>query len=133
MNGWGWLLVAGAFEIAFTTFLKLSQADSRYGVAFLVSVILSFECLSRAIKTLPLSTAYAIWTGIGAVGTVLMGVTVFGETLAPVQLLLLGLLIAVLIGLKLATPKAAGPAWGDRSALLGGGTVSRVLSAVKAA
>ncbi|SEJ04543.1 quaternary ammonium compound-resistance protein SugE [Deinococcus reticulitermitis] len=109
MNGWGWLLVAGAFEIAFTTFLKLSQADSRYGVAFLVSVILSFECLSRAIKTLPLSTAYAIWTGIGAVGTVLMGVTVFGETLAPVQLLLLGLLIAVLIGLKLATPKAAGP------------------------
>lgn len=104
MNGWLWLALAGVFEVGFTTALKLEQQDSRYIVAFLICAVLSFEALSRAIKTIPLSVAYAVWTGIGAVGTVIVGASMFGEDLSPIRMVLLTLLIAVLIGLKLAQP-----------------------------
>ncbi|GEM48360.1 DMT family transporter [Deinococcus cellulosilyticus] len=105
MNGWMWLLLAGIFEIGFTTAMKLQQQNESYGIVFLVCVILSFECLSKAIKTIPLSTGYAIWTGIGAVGTLIVGAVLFQETLSPLRMLLLILLIAVLVGLKFATPQ----------------------------
>ncbi|OLV17955.1 Quaternary ammonium compound-resistance protein SugE [Deinococcus marmoris] len=104
MNGWLWLALAGVFEVGFTTALKLEQQDSRYIVAFLICAVFSFEALSRAIKTIPLSVAYAVWTGIGAVGTVIVGASMFGESLSPIRMVLLTLLIAVLIGLKLAQP-----------------------------
>ena len=108
---WVALVIAGLFEIVWAVGLKYTEGFTRLWptAGTLLAMGGSFGLLAYAMKTLPVGTAYAIWTGIGAVGTVLMGVTVFGETLAPVQLLLLGLLIAVLIGLKLATPKAAGP------------------------
>ncbi len=105
MNGWWWLLLGGAFEIAFTTALKLMQHNPIYGLAFLVLAPLSFTCLMRALKTMPLSMAYALFTGIGAVGTLVVGATVFHEPLTPLRLVLLLLLIAVLVGLKFATPE----------------------------
>ena len=101
MSGWFWLLIAGAFEIGMTTALKLEQQDSRFLWAFLVCAIAGFECLSRAITSIALGLAYAIWTGIGAVGTVLIGAFAFGDPLGPVRVLLLTGLVAAMIGLKL--------------------------------
>ena len=101
MSGWLWLLVAGAFEIGMTTALKLEQQDSRFLWVFLVCAIAGFECLSRAIKTIPLGLAYAIWTGIGAVGTVIVGVVAFDDPLGPVRAALLFVLVAAMVGLKL--------------------------------
>lgn len=108
-SAWLWLVLGGLFEVGFTTALKLQQQDARYGIVFLICAILSFDFLARAIKTIPLGTAYAIWTGIGAVGTVAVGATLFHESLSPLRLLLLGGLIAALIGLKLATPSKNQP------------------------
>lgn len=105
MSGWIWVLLAGVFEIGFTTALKLQQQDASYGVVFLVCAVVSFSCLSRALKTVPLSTAYALWTGIGAVGTIIIGAALFHESLSPLRILLLTLLIAVLVALKFATPQ----------------------------
>ena len=101
MSGWVWLLIAGAFEIGMTTALKLEQQDSRFLWVFLACAVAGFQCLARAIRTIPLGLAYAIWTGIGAVGTVLIGAFAFGDPLGPVRVLLLTGLVAAMIGLKL--------------------------------
>lgn len=104
MNAWVWLLLAGVLEIGFATALKLEQTWPALFWVFLVCAYFSFDCLSRALKQIPLGTAYAIWTGIGAVGAVFVGAALFGESLSPARLGLLALLILTLIGLKLATP-----------------------------
>ena len=65
MSAWLWLLLAGVFEIGMTTGLKLEQHDPQYLWLFLGCAIVSFECLAKAIRTIPLGLAYAIWTGIG--------------------------------------------------------------------
>ena len=101
MNGWLWLLVAGAFEIGMTTALKLEQQNSQFLWVFLACAVAGFECLAKAIRTIPLGLAYAIWTGIGAVGTVIIGAAAFGDPLGPVRVLLLAVLVAAMIGLKL--------------------------------
>ncbi|MFT4294078.1 MAG: multidrug efflux SMR transporter [Micropruina sp.] len=101
MNGWLWLLIAGAFEIGMTTALKLEQQNSQFLWVFLACAIAGFECLAKAIKTIPLGLAYAIWTGIGAVGTVIVGAVAFGDPLGGVRMLLLTGLVAAMIGLKL--------------------------------
>ena len=101
MNGWVWLLIAGAFEIGMTTGLKLEQHDPQYLWLFLGCAIVSFECLAKAIRTIPLGLAYAIWTGIGAVGTVIVGVVAFDDPLGPVRAALLFVLVAAMVGLKL--------------------------------
>ncbi|GGL75501.1 hypothetical protein GCM10010840_12020 [Deinococcus aerolatus] len=100
-TGWHWLILAGVLEIGFATALKLEQTRPQFIYVFLVCAYFSFNFLSRAIKTIPLGTAYAIWTGIGAVGAVFMGTALFGESLSPARLVLIALLIAALIGLKL--------------------------------
>lgn len=102
MTGWHWLILAGLLEIGFATALKLEQTRPLFFYVFLVCAYLSFDFLSRALKTIPLGTAYAIWTGIGAVGAVFAGTALFGESLSPARLVLIALLIAALIGLKLA-------------------------------
>ena len=101
MSAWLWLLLAGVFEIGMTTGLKLEQHDPQYLWLFLGCAIVSFECLAKAIRTIPLGLAYAIWTGIGAVGTVLIGAFAFSDPLGPVRVLLLTGLVAAMIGLKL--------------------------------
>lgn len=101
MTGWHWLILGGLMEIGFATALKLEQTQPLFFYVFLVCAYLSFDFLARALKTIPLGTAYAIWTGIGAVGAVFMGTALFGESLSPARLIMIALLIAALIGLKL--------------------------------
>lgn len=107
MTGWAWLLIAGAFEIGMTTALKLEQQNSQFLWLFLAFAIAGFECLAMAIRTIPLGLAYAVWTGIGAVGTVLIGALVFGDPIGPMRVLLLAVLVAAMVGLKLVSAKPA--------------------------
>lgn len=100
-TGWSWVLLAGLFEVGFTYALKMEQRDPRYLPMFIVFAVISFECLARALKSLPLGTAYAVWTGIGSVGTIILGTALFGESLSPMHLALLMVLIGALVGLKL--------------------------------
>jgi quaternary ammonium compound-resistance protein SugE len=100
-----WLFLAGAglAEVGFTTMMKLSEGFKRLipALLFFVFTPLSFWMLSTAMQTIPLGTAYAVWTGIGAVGTALVGILFFGESARPQRLALLGVLVAAIVGLKL--------------------------------
>ncbi len=102
-RGWLWLLAAGAFEIGFTTCLKLDGLVA--DILFAVAASLSFYCMTRAMRSIPIGTAYAVWTAIGAVGTVIVGIVAFGDPATPLRLALLGLIVAVIIALKLASPE----------------------------
>jgi quaternary ammonium compound-resistance protein SugE len=104
---WIMLVIAGVFEVVWAYFMKQS-----YGFTRLVPTILtfgfmfiSFGLLSVSMKTLPLGTAYAMWTGIGAAGAFAVGIFVLGEAATPMRLLGGGLIIAGLAVLKLATPE----------------------------
>ena len=101
---WVWLFVGGLFEVGFTTSLRFVDGFRNVGwtMAFLVSVTLSMGLLEYAARTIPMGTAYAVWGGIGAAGTVIVGIFFFGETLGAVRLLLLLGLIGCIVGLKLA-------------------------------
>lgn len=100
---WIYLVVAGLFEVGFTTSLKLSNnfSNSKWTVAFFVSISLSFHFLNLAIQKIPLGTAYAVWTGIGAVGTALVGIFFFEEPSYFWRVFFIGLLIGSIVGLKL--------------------------------
>ena len=100
---WLFLLVGGALEVFWSTCLKFSQGLTvpKFTVCTIVGMVLSFVFLSQATKVLPLGTAYAVWTGIGAVGTALLGIVLFGESASPARLLCIGLILAGIAGLKL--------------------------------
>ncbi len=100
---WIYLLFAGIFEIGFTTSLKLSNGFTKWlpSLAFVFFAILSFGLLTKAIQTIPLGTSYAIWTGIGAAGTVIIGIIFFGEPLHFWRVFFIAMLIGSIIGLKL--------------------------------
>ncbi len=100
---WIFLLIAGLFEIGFTTCLKLSDNFSKFWpvVGFLVLGAISFWLLSVAMKDIPLGTAYAIWTGIGAFGTALVGIFFFNDPSSFLRLFFLFTLVASIVGLKL--------------------------------
>jgi quaternary ammonium compound-resistance protein SugE len=100
---WIYLLIAGCFEVGFTTSLKLSNnfTNWKWSVVFFICISLSFHFLNEAIKTIPLGTAYAVWTGIGAVGTVLIGIFIFKEPSDFWRVFFIMLLIGSIIGLKL--------------------------------
>ena len=99
---WIFLTVAGAFEIGFTACLKMSNGFTRlwWTLAFAVSAGISFVFLNLAIETVPLGTAYAIWTGIGAAGTAAVGMLVFKEPATLARVVLIFALIAAVVGLK---------------------------------
>ncbi len=101
--GWYYLLAAGALEIGFTTCLKFKQETGNrwWDLAFLVCVIASFALLQRAIASIPLGTAYAVWTGIGAFGTALIGIVFFKDPLTLWRIFFLVTLVVSVIGLKL--------------------------------
>ena len=103
---WIVLFCAGLFEIAWAVGLKYTEGFTRLWptVGTVAAMAISIGLLSQAMKTLPLGTAYAIWTGIGAVGTALVGIVLFGESANPARLLCIGLIAAGIIGLKLASP-----------------------------
>lgn len=99
---WLYLIVAGLFEIGFTTSLKLSDNFSNKGwaVLFFISISLSFYFLNKAIAVIPIGTAYAVWTGIGAVGTAIVGIVFFKESTDFWRIFFLFLLIGSILGLK---------------------------------
>jgi quaternary ammonium compound-resistance protein SugE len=100
---WLILVLAGLFEIGFTLSLKYSENFTHFwpSVSFLLCAGLSFGLLTRAIKEIPLGTAYAVWTSIGAVGTALMGILLFGEPASAGRLALLLVMVGAVVGLKL--------------------------------
>lgn len=100
---WAYLVVAGLLEVAWATSMKYSEGFTRLwpSVATLVLMTISFGLLSMAMKSLPLGTAYGVWTGIGAVGSVLVGILFLGEPRDAVRLLCILLILAGIVGLKL--------------------------------
>lgn len=101
---WIYLLLAGLFEVGWAVGLKYTDGFSRPLPTLLTvaAMAISLVLLGLAIRELPLGTAYAIWTGLGAAGTVLAGVLLFGEALTPLRLASLALLLLGVVGLKLA-------------------------------
>jgi quaternary ammonium compound-resistance protein SugE len=102
---WLYLLFAGLFEIAWAIGLKYTEGFSRLvpSLLTLVAMALSLAMLGFALKSLPLGTAYAVWTGIGAIGTAALGIYLFDEPATAARLASIGLIVAGIIGLKLAT------------------------------
>lgn len=100
---WLILTLAGCFEIAWAIGLKYTDGFSRFwpSVATVAAMIVSVVLLGIAMRELPVGTAYAVWTGIGVVGTVILGIVLFNEPATPVRLLCAGLILAGIIGLKL--------------------------------
>ncbi|NJM70526.1 MAG: multidrug efflux SMR transporter [Scytonema sp. RU_4_4] len=103
---WIYLLIAGLLEVGWAISLKYAQGFTRFGssVTTIALMIMSFTFLSRALRTLPVGTAYTIWTGIGTVGTIILGAVLFQEPLEVRRLTCIGLIITGVIGLRLVSP-----------------------------
>ena len=99
-------MFAGLLEVGFTTALRLSEGFSRLGpsLAFFMCAALSFLSLQKATEEIPLGTAYAVWVGIGAVGTLLVGVALFNEPVSVPRFVFLVTLVGSIIGLRLFSP-----------------------------
>jgi quaternary ammonium compound-resistance protein SugE len=106
VSGWLALVTAGLLEIAWAFGLKYSDGLTRIWptAATLAAIALSFGLMAVALKSLPFGTAYAVWTGIGAVGSIILGMLVYSESADPVRILCLTLIVAGMVGLKLNSP-----------------------------
>jgi quaternary ammonium compound-resistance protein SugE len=100
---WTYLFFAGLFEIGWAIGLKYTQGFTRLIPTVLTvgSMVVSLGLLGLALKSLPLGTAYAIWTGIGTIGTAVLGIILFGEPATALRLACVGLIVAGIVGLKL--------------------------------
>jgi quaternary ammonium compound-resistance protein SugE len=100
---WLLLIVGGCFEVGFTTCLRFVEGfrNIPWTLGFLASVTVSMALLEIASRTIPMGTAYAVWGGIGALGTVLVGIYWFGEPASTVRIMLIFALIACIAGLKI--------------------------------
>lgn len=107
---WGILVVAGLFEIGWAVGLKYTEGFTRLWptVLTVASMIASMGLLGLAVRSLPIGTAYAVWTGIGTVGTAVLGIVLFREPATVVRLVCIGLIVAGIIGLRLAGGDGAG-------------------------
>jgi quaternary ammonium compound-resistance protein SugE len=103
---WVVLFIAGLLEIAWAVGLKYTQGFTRFwpSVGTIAAMAASFVLLSKALKTIPVGTGYAVWTGIGAVGTAIIGITILGEPRDAGRLISLLLIVSGIIGLKLVSP-----------------------------
>jgi quaternary ammonium compound-resistance protein SugE len=103
---WLLLIVAGLLEVGWAIGIKYAEGFTRLwpSVGTVFAMVVSIVLLGIAVKSLPVGTAYAVWVGIGAVGTVILGIVLFGEPADTLRLVSLGLIIAGIVGLKLATP-----------------------------
>jgi quaternary ammonium compound-resistance protein SugE len=103
---WIYLFAAGLLEIGFTTSMRYTEGFTRIAptILFVGFIVASLYCLNKATEVIPLGTAYAVWAGIGAVGTVVVGITAFGEPADVPRLVLIALLIGSIVGLKLVSP-----------------------------
>jgi quaternary ammonium compound-resistance protein SugE len=100
---WIWLLLAGLLEIGWAVGLKYTQGFTRLlpSVLTIISMIGSLGLLGLALRSLPLGTAYALWTGIGTVGTAVLGILLFGEAATAARLACIGMILCGIVGLKL--------------------------------
>ncbi len=107
---WGILLVAGLLEIGWAVGLKYTEGFTRLWptVWTVASMIASMGLLGLAVRSLPIGTAYAVWTGIGTVGTALLGIVLFREPATVIRLVCIGLIVTGIIGLRLAGGEAPG-------------------------
>lgn len=104
---WIILLIAGLFEVGWAVGLKFTEGFTKPIPIVLtaISLVLSMGLLGWSVKTLPLGTAYAVWTGVGAVGTAIVGVLLFKEPATAARLVCLGLIVAGILGLKVFSPQ----------------------------
>lgn len=102
---WVFLMIAGVFEISFTTAMRFTDGFTRLWPTVLVLALatVSIYFVTKAAELIPLGTAYAIWGGLGAIGTVIVGITYFGEPVTPWRMVFLSTLILSIAGLKLVT------------------------------
>jgi quaternary ammonium compound-resistance protein SugE len=102
---WLILVIAGFFETGWAIGLKYTDGFTRFwpSVGTVLAMIISVVLLGAAMKTLPVGSAYAVWVGIGAVGTVILGVVLFGDSSSPARMLSVGLIVLGIIGLKIAS------------------------------
>ncbi len=107
---WTCLIIAGLLEIAWAIGLKYTEGFTRLwpSVGTAACMLVSFALLSQALRTIPVGTGYAIWTGIGAAGTAVVGMLLLGEPRTIVRALCILLIVAGIVGLKLASPPQAG-------------------------
>jgi quaternary ammonium compound-resistance protein SugE len=103
---WLILIIAGVFEVIWAFAMKQSEGFTRLlpSIITLVTMIVSFGLLSWSMRVLPLGTAYAVWTGIGAVGAFIVGIVVLGEATNPLRVLAAALIVSGLVLMKLSTP-----------------------------
>ncbi|MEQ7874141.1 multidrug efflux SMR transporter [Sphingomonas sp. ASV193] len=101
--GWAYLIVGGLFEVGFTTSLRFVDGfrNLPWTLAFLVSVTISMGLLELGARSIPMGTAYAVWGGIGAVGTVIVGIALFGEPAGSARLALIALIVGAIVALRL--------------------------------
>jgi quaternary ammonium compound-resistance protein SugE len=102
---WGLLFIAGLLEVGWAVGLKYTEGFTRLvpSVLTLLCMAGSMGVLGLALKTLPMGTAYAVWTGIGAVGTAILGIVLFGDPAGVARIACIGLIVTGIVGLKLAT------------------------------
>ena len=105
---WMYLIIAGLLEVGWAIGLKHTEGFSRLWPSVLTvsAMIASFALLSQALKTIPVGTGYAVWTGIGAAGTAILGMAFFGESREAVRILCIVLIVAGVVGLKYASTPA---------------------------
>ena len=103
---WLLLIVAGLCEIVWAIGLKYAEGFTRFwpSLVTVVAMLVSIVLLGFAMKSLPVGTSYAVWVGVGAVGTAILGIVLLGESASPGRLASLALIVAGIVGLKLATP-----------------------------
>ena len=106
MSAWLALLGAGLLEVGWALGLKYSDGLTRFWptAATVIAILLSFGLMALALRSLPFGTAYAVWTGIGAVGSIIVGMMLFSESADPVRIICLTLIVAGMVGLKLNSP-----------------------------
>jgi quaternary ammonium compound-resistance protein SugE len=104
---WFYLIVAGVFEVAWAIGLRYTQGFTRFWPSVLTSlaIVVSMALLALAVKTIPIGTAYAVWTGIGVVGTAILGVFLFDESVSASRVVFVTLIVTGIIGLKITTPE----------------------------
>ncbi len=104
---WTYLTIAGVFEVVWAIGLKYTEGFTRLlpSIGTVGAMALSFLFLAIALKTIPVGTAYAVWTGIGAVGTVAMGIFLFGESRDLLRILCILIIVGGIVGLKLSSPQ----------------------------
>jgi len=106
---WTLLVIAGLFEVAWAIGLKYTEGFTRLwpSVLTIAAMVVSVGLLALALKSIPVGTGYAVWTGIGAVGTAILGIALFGEAATAARLACIGLIVAGIVGLKLVSGDAA--------------------------